>query len=292
VFPLSAKTVSQHIENKDQEMMADVEVSQGWRIDRNSWSNSGSDGKPNIQSEISTKNIQIYQTRLATKFTLGDYFMRQQFGYGHIVNGTMQDSDYGRDNKDRESDRSTAKVKGGSLWDARLSFGKTIPLPYNCTISPLVGYFWQSEKISYYDAKHSKKFEFDNDSKRRHATYKSTWDAPFIGALGTVKLTDRIDLFAESDLLFAMRYTGSGQRVLDEAHFKHRTNRLKGFGHITSLGASYKLFENCSLKGEYQLSHLVGLGGKATEKGHSGHVPFHKATLSSHELRLTLDYAF
>ena len=291
IFPLSAQTVSEH--NKEETgMTADVEASQGYRIDRNSWSNSGPDGKPNILSEVITKDIKIYQTRLASTLSFHDYFARQQLGYGTILSGNLRDSDYGKNNNQREFSRSTAKVRGGYLWDARLAFGKTLALPHDCTISPLVGYFWQAEKLSYKGGKAIKESGFGHDSKRRTASYRSLWDAPFIGALGTVKLTDAIDLSAETNLLFAVHYNGKGQRVLDDAVFKHSSNRLKGFGHISTLGASYKLFKNCSFKGEYQCAHLVGLGGKATEKGHRGHVDFRKAMLASHEARLTLDFKF
>ena len=297
---LFSETVSGETQNSDTGTGFSFEVSEGYRQDKLQWSISGHHKKPNILSELTFHDIKIYQTRLATKLTMDDYFAKANFGYGDITSGRVRDSDYSKNNKKGEFSRSRSKIRGSHTLDAQVSFGKDIAVHPSITLSPLFGYMWDYEKLRFKDGRQQRLFGFKMNEKIRklNSTYTSRWDAPFIGARFGFDATEKLSFFGEYDFLFAVRHHGTGHWNLRNRGkgmtFNLNSRRAKGWGQMGLIGAGYEVFNNFIVKAEYQISNLRAHGGKVTgsERHHKFRQPFHKAELTSSEVRLCLDYAF
>jgi opacity protein-like surface antigen len=291
ISSLSAATVPGGFNDRDDQPKVDLEVTQGYRVDRNTWSMAGPHKKPNTLLEIKNKHIRIYQTRLNASVMSNDAFGRLQLGYGDVIKGSLRGSMYERNNKRGEVYRAVEKIKGSYVWDGRVSFGKMFHVRSDWSISPLIGYQWQKEKLKTRSGE--QKIPERHKIKHAKSVYKSTWDAPFIGALAAVKLSDTVGLFAEYNFFAAVRNTSKGT----EKHhlgFKSKSHRRKGFGNMGNVGLAFKLSDRLSLGAEYQLAHFVARGGKAKSvPSHSKErLPMRRASLTSSEVRLSLNYAF
>ena len=297
---LDAQTVTAEKQYYDTGARGEFEITQGYRQDKLTWSVSGKHHKPNILSELQFKDVRIYQTRIAAKFTMNDYFLRMQAGYGDIHSGHIRDSDYGKDDRRGEFSRSRSKITGSHTLDAKLSWGLNIkPVSY-LRVSPLLGYMWNLDKFRFKHGTQTRLFgeKFHEKIHGLHSTYKSRWDAPFIGVGAGYDPLKDLSIYGEYNFLFALRNSARGfWNLRNEGrgmHFDQHSKRSKGYGHIAIGGIGYEFFENYILKVEYQYSWFQAKGGKI--HGHEGHhsfrQPFHKAKLTSQEVRLCLDYAF
>ncbi len=298
---LFAESLRTSATNDNTGTTVDIEVTQGLRQDKLKWSISGKNHKPDIISEITFKNITIYETRLITKFTRNSYFSKINLGYGDILDrGHVYDSDFHKSNREGEFSRSKSKIKGSHALDAQVSFGEDIAVSSRATISPLLGYLWQYEKLRFKNGRQTRLFGFKLHEKIKNlnSTYTSQWDGPFIGVRANFDFTPSFFCYGEYDFAFALRYHAHGFWNLRNKgkgmHFHQHSNRIKGFGQSGLVGLGYEVLENLILKAEYQLLRFEGRGGssKAREGHKKFHQPFHKATLDSSEGRLCLDYSF
>lgn len=297
---LAAETVTAEKQYYETGAHGEFEVTQGYREDKLTWSVSGKHHKPNILSELSFNDVRIYQTRIAAKFTMNGYFLRLQGGYGDIHSGHIRDSDYGKDNRRDEFSRSKSKITGSHTLDAKIAWGvNTKPLD-QLRISPLLGYMWNVDKFRFKHGVQTRLFGVKIHEKIHdlHSTYKSRWDAPFIGLGAGYDPIKNLSIYGEYDFLFALRNSARGFWNLRNdghgMHFDQHSKRSKGYGHIAIGGVGYEFFENYLLKLEYQFSWFEAKGGKTTGREHHHHFdqPYHKAKLISQEVRLCLDYAF
>ncbi len=299
--PLFSESQKAQIENSENKCKLDVEVAQGIRRDKLRWSISGRNHKPDIISELTFKNITIYETRLITKLTCQDYFTKLNLGYGHVLDrGRVRDSDFRKSGRRGEFSRSSSKIKGSYTVDTQLYFGKDIQLASDTTLSPLFGYLWQYEKLRFKNGKQTRLFGFKVHERIEglNSTFKSRWDGPFVGLGAKYQVTKSLFFYGEYDFLFALAYHGHGFWNLRNnghgMHFHQHSNRWRGWGQIGLLGIGYEIVKNLSIRVEGQLLRFEARGGRihAKEEHHNFHQPFHKATLNSSEGRLALDYAF
>ena len=93
----------------------------GYRIDQLDWNIAGNNAgtNPNILSELTWKDLEIYQVQFKPSVTLGNshrggvrYHLRGMLGWGSIVDGSNQDSDYAGDNRTLEFSRSNNSAGG------------------------------------------------------------------------------------------------------------------------------------------------------------------------------------
>lgn len=297
---LASEALSYSAYNKTTGTKLNFEVSEGYRQDKLQWSISGAHKKPNIISELTFHDIKIYQTRLATKLTMSEYFAKANLGYGNIFSGKVRDSDYSKNNRKGEFARSESKLRGSHTLDGQVSFGKDIAVQPNFTLSPFFGYTWDYEKLRFHDGKQKRLFGFKMNEKIRklNSTYTSKWDAPFIGMRAHLDATKKLFFFGEYDFFFAVHHHGAGHWNLRNKGkgmtFHLNSHRAKGWGQMGLIGTGYEVFNNFFVKAEYQIANLQAKGGTITgkENHHKFRQPFHKAELTSSEARLCLEYAF
>ncbi|MDB6081437.1 MAG: hypothetical protein JWO53_709 [Chlamydiia bacterium] len=279
----------------DAPLKVELEATQGYRVDKIVYNFSGPHKQPNILSELTFKDIKIYQSRLITKLILDEYFARIELGYGNICSGRVQDSDYASNNRKNEFSRSYNRISKGYTADAVIKIGKNFQVN-DWTLSPLAGYSLNVQKFQIGNGTQtigvSKNNHIKKTNHRMHGVRckdRVQWNAPLVG-LRAERSFNKVKIDAEYDFLFCVQYDAKSYWNLRNQHFKDKSNRSKGFGHVATIGAGYEIAKNLELRTEYQFSYLQAKGGKHTSHGHSS--PFRKAAWTSNELRLGLNYAF
>lgn len=278
----------------------DIEASQGYRVDKLQWSVSGASGHPDVLSDITFKDIQIYQTRVKSKASWHGYFTKVELGYGDILDGRMKDREYLEDGRKFAFSRSRHHVTGSCTLDAVVKVGKDFTVEKVWTVTPLAGYSLNMEKLRIRRGVQTLDASFFGKIKRVHhkidhvhSRYRAQFDAPFIGISAGRSFLQKFDFFAEYNFLFAMKYHGRGFWNFRDNHFKQESSRHKGFGHIGTLSAGYEIVPNLRTKVEYQFSLLEAKGGEQTDHfSREFKTPFRKARLTSSEVRFGLECAF
>lgn len=245
-------------ESAQDTLIVTTELSQGYRKDKTQYKG---------HDKFSIRDANIYQTRLAAKLAWNSYFARAQVGYGVVMNGKMKGLTF---------TNNYLNTRKGYTLDANIAVGKDFQVTEKSTLSPLFGYAWESQ---HFDLK--KKNDFTPH-------FIARWNAPFIGVRGEMQAMDDIAIYGEYDLLFAVDYNAHLSHkhwAFGKEKYSLQSQRLKSFGHVGTVGASYKIFENCSFKTEYQLSKIIAKGSK--KRGISKEI-----NNTSHEVRLCIDYAF
>jgi len=167
-----------------------VEISNGYRRDDLDWNIAGnSDGKnPNILSELTWDDIEIYQLRLQGSLLLpGILYARGYAGYGWILNGDNQDSDYDGDNRSLEYSRSNNNTQDDDVRDLSGGIGYPFRLGGQTAIRlcPLVGYSYHEQNLRITDG-----FQTIATAGRTpplgpikglDSTYDTRWHGPWVG---------------------------------------------------------------------------------------------------------------
>jgi len=105
-----------------------VTLDAGFRRDNLDWSIAGNNNSPNVISELTWRDLNIFQVKgeLAGS-NVDKYYFRASFDHGWVLSGENQDSDYAGDDRTLEFSRSINGVDGSTVWDLSLGFGKEIP---------------------------------------------------------------------------------------------------------------------------------------------------------------------
>lgn len=109
----------------DEMERAELLIGAGYRIDHLEWNIAGNalGANPNILSELQWDALQSAYIELGTRlYSKQDLTIEAQLGYGEILGGDVQDSDYSGDNRTREFSRSN-NHGGGHVGDVSLSVG-------------------------------------------------------------------------------------------------------------------------------------------------------------------------
>jgi hypothetical protein len=127
-------------------------LSNGYRRDDIDWNIAGNpDGdNPNVLSELTWDDIEIYQVRLQGALEIRRIlYARGSAGYGWILDGDNQDSDYDADNRNEEYSRSNNQTRDDDVWD--LSAGVGYPFrPGRSSairIAPMIGYSYHEQNL-------------------------------------------------------------------------------------------------------------------------------------------------
>jgi hypothetical protein len=117
-------------------------LSNGYHHGRLLWNIAGDlDGEnPNILSELTWSELQIYHLQAQGEIATDAFALRALLGYGWILAGDNQDSDYNSDDRTDEFSRSYSDGKGGYLLNGSVAIGpryelKALPM----TVIPLFG---------------------------------------------------------------------------------------------------------------------------------------------------------
>ncbi|MEJ2314994.1 MAG: hypothetical protein P8Y85_09600 [Nitrospirota bacterium] len=119
----------------------------GYRTDDFDW-NIASDitgtQTPNILSELTWSDLNIFQVEAGVKAHVERVYARGSLDYGWILDGDNQDSDYLGDNRTLEFSRSNNDAGDGNVFDASVGIGYKI-IDNKLMVAPLVGYSYHNQ---------------------------------------------------------------------------------------------------------------------------------------------------
>lgn len=137
--------MSNVLENADKEF----QVSWGYRTGDLDWNIAGTNNIPNILSELTWSDLEIYQFNLNGSISFENHiYLKTQYSLGVVADGKNQDSDYANNNRTAEFSRSNNDVTGNNIYDIGLGLGYEFDLTnsqgtFPIQFVPLFGYSYQ-----------------------------------------------------------------------------------------------------------------------------------------------------
>jgi hypothetical protein len=174
---------------------SELVVSAGYRVDDFDWNIAGDiDGNsPNILSELTWDDLEIYQLELYNKTIVREvFYLRGSLSYGWIKGGDNQDSDYLEDNRALEFSRSNNDADDGNTLDASLGIGYPFTFGSGFVgLTPLVGYSYHEQNLTMTDGNQTITWiSLDPDFPDGPPlgpmlgldnTYEAQWKGPWVG---------------------------------------------------------------------------------------------------------------
>lgn len=222
---------------------ADAFFHTAYRQDNLDWNIAAPGGSPNVLSELQWENLHIAQ--LKGDFSLvspSGWQLQGRAGYGWILEGENQDSDYWGDDRTLEFSRSNNQADRGHVFDASLGFGYRLGLggesgKPRLGLTPLAGYSYHEQSLRMHDF-HQTVSEFGfpvpvgTTSDELNSRYETQWHGPWLGLGLRASLWERIDLFGEVVHHWADYHAQANWNLRDD--FEHP----KSFGTTQTVRAS------------------------------------------------------
>ena len=128
----------------------------GYRQDSLDWSIAGNTAgsSPNILSELTWRDLNIFQIRgEVTAANANGVYFRGSAGYGWVLSGENQDSDYAGDNRTLEFSRSINGIDGSRVVDFKGGLGVEFSFgaQKKHRFAPLVGYSYHTQQMNMTD---------------------------------------------------------------------------------------------------------------------------------------------
>ena len=104
---------------------------------------------PNILSELTWSDLQVYQVQRGAEIIVNDVVFRMSVGYGWVTAGDNQDSDYHLDDRTDEWSRSYSDARGGFLFSGSAALGYRFRLGggRQLTLKPLLGLAYNQQAM-------------------------------------------------------------------------------------------------------------------------------------------------
>ena len=227
---------------------SEVSLSAGYRTDDLDWNiaASPSGGSPNILSELTWRDLEIFQLGLEARVVVHQLFIiKGMVKRGFINNGKNQDSDYDGDNRTLEFSRSNNSADDGYTWDGSIGIGPrfTFGLDY-LELTPLVGYAYHEQNLTMTEGRQT--IPPTGAFPGLHSAYDTQWYGPWLGLdlrisagrpLGTIK---NVVFFASFEYHW-VDYDAQADWNLREdfAHPKSFEHEANGHGYFVAAGAKF-----------------------------------------------------
>jgi hypothetical protein len=170
-------------------VVPELSIDAGLRNDQLDWTIAGTSAgtDPNILSELTWDDLQIYQFRLHGEMDLviehTSWFrpsFRGQLSYGRIYSGWNQDSDYDGDNRTMEYSRSNNAADQGNVLDLSQGAGLRFSfLARSLELVPLVGYSLHLQQLTLLDGYQT--IPADGPFAGLDSSYDTNWWGPWLG---------------------------------------------------------------------------------------------------------------
>ena len=227
----------------------DLSISAGYREDSLNWNIAG--GGVNVLSELSWKNLAIAQVQATAKLNIkNDLRIRADLGYGAIISGANQDSDYNGNNRTLEFSRSNNKA-GGNVIDASIGIGKTLRLLDQTVgkyiyITPSIGWSVHQQNLTMTDGVQT--IPAFGPFPGLASSYDAQWQGPWIGVDASIETGSNLSLIASAEYHLADYSAKANWNLRDvfdhPVSFKHDA---KSRGIVGSVGASYPVAKNWTM---------------------------------------------
>lgn len=275
------------------------DLSQGYRHDKVTTSIAGKHHHPSTVSHLIWKHLDIYQTRLGTRWNYDSMFADLNLGYGDVRHGRFTDNDYAKSGNKLNFSRSSHPVRDSYTVDAKIAFGQYFDINNTFSIAPRVGYTWDYMRLKM-EHGHIKKtvrngfiVHSDRHVHNLSSKYHANFDSPFIGVEAQVHWSDLIQFMGRYDFSFFLKEHNRGYWNKRHMYLSEHTKRYKGYGHDAAVGVNFALSQNLSLKAEYEYSWQKAQDGQLHVRIHDykAHTPVNHSRWTSSEARLTLTWA-
>lgn len=228
----------------------------GYRQDKLDWNIAGSEGTPNVMSELTWKDLQMVEVSGGISgelFCIGAY--RINADYAWILHGKNRDSDYAGDDRTIEYSRSKSRASKGEAYDLKAGIGKSYAFFEDCLIiTPLTGYALMEQHLTmYHGTQVIDLLGFGlGPIHGLHSRYNTRWQSPWVG----------LDLLFQPDCDFTLYgsfeyhwpyYKAKGHWNLRTDFIGDFIHRGNGHGCWSTIAASYGLCSglNCGISGEF-----------------------------------------
>ena len=125
----------------------------GYRVDQLNWNKAHPSGSPNVLSELTWEDLEIFQLRFGlSALFFQNLKVKGTFAYGFIFDGQNQDSDYLGDDRTQEFSRSNNATDSGETLDASIGVSYVFSfLTDKIAVTPLIGYSYHLQYLSITD---------------------------------------------------------------------------------------------------------------------------------------------
>ena len=287
-------------------------LSLGYRRDDLDFNIAGVTGTPNIVSELQWKDIDIAEARLSFHWheTESWLWFQGSVGFGWILDGRSQDSDYFGSNRTGEFSRSYSNVKGDGTADFSLALGYSMTLGggdhARMRLTPLLGYSRHDQNLRNKDgvqtiSEEVPEWEIEaaplGPLKGLNSTYKTRWHGPWLGLNAQIPLLRHMRLDAEFGYHRADFYAQANWNLRSDLQhpvsFEHEAD---GSGYHLSLGLQYQTERNWSVQLGLEWQHWETDRGDNTfyfdDLENKVKSRLNETNWDSLALRLGLDYHF
>jgi hypothetical protein len=258
----------------------DFQLGAGYRQDQFDWNIAGTPQgtSPNILSELEWKDLEIYQLRAKGKAVVGldnfpyfDACVKGSLGYGWIVDGDNQDSDYLGDNRTFEFSRSNNETEDDDVFDAALAIGPRFGFREGMLIvTPLVGYSYHEQNLRITDGVQTVANQALADAvlgpgevvlpplgpfPGLNSTYEAEWYGPWLGVDLEIRPSGRLTLTGSVEYHWADYEAEADWNLRSDlaqpTSFKHSAD---GEGIVLTAAAAWSLGERWSVELSYDFA--------------------------------------
>lgn len=292
--------------------LLDLRLSLGYRQDDFDWSFAGNSagGNPNILSELSWEEVEIYQIETRGSLLFKNFYLRGNFAYGTVEDGDVQDADYDQDNRRGEWSRSLSRSKDGEVMDLSLGAGYLLFKHTNEAwltgyLVPVVGYSFSSQDLTLKDGTQTVAGVSSRSGDvsaplgpiaNLNSTYETAWKGPWFGVDYFGQVTRDWELSATAEYHW-LEYDGKGDWNLRQ-DFQHPTS----FEHL-STGSGYNLEGSVAhhLNARWMLTGVMqyrnwsaegGVNRQFLANGTTAESRLHEVNWDSYALMLGARYGF
>ena len=273
-----------------------------FRTDNLDWNIADADGDPNILSELTWQDLNIYEVSLGfSSLVKKSVYFRANMNYGRITSGANQDSDYREDNRQGEWSRSNNSADDGSIIDISLGAGFVLPIFSEAfTIMPMVGLSYHRQNLTMTDGYQT--IPPLGPFPGLDSTYEAEWRGPWVGLEMQLDMetgwraVPRIYPFAGVEYHWALYDAKADWNLREEfdhpLSFEHE-GEGGGVRIVAGLGAS--LNERWSLEVGYtqqEWSVEDGIDRVFFSDGTYGETGLNEVNWESRSLGLTIRYQF
>jgi hypothetical protein len=286
---------------------SEVSLSAGYRVDDLDW-NIAADpswGSPNILSELTWRDLEIFQLGLEARLVVHQLFIiKGSLKHGFINNGKNQDSDYDGDNRTLEFSRSNNSADDGYTWDGSIGIGPrfTFGLDY-LELAPLVGYSYHKQNLTMTEGHQT--IPPSGAFPGLHSSYDTQWYGPWLGldlrisAGQRLGIIENVVFFASFEYHWADYEAEADWNLRDDfAHPKSFEHKADGHGYSVTAGAKFYFTRRWDLSLAYSVAEwntdagtdrvFVIIGGEVV----AAETRLNEVNWKSNTLTLSWDYHF
>ncbi len=229
----------------------------GYRQDGLNWSIAGPNNTPNVLSELTWRDLHIYELGGSAKLHFCNCTVIKAEGdFGWIQSGDVQDSDYAGFCRTNEFSRAIGDSNGDCVYDGSMGMGFPYPIDTcQVSITPMIGV-----------AVHGQNLRFTNGVQvldlippsqlgpipGLNSTYRANWLGPWAGFDFTYNPNPCLNYWLNIQGEFASYYQGSGHWNLRDDFVDDFKHKAWGYGITFKTGFDYYFngsFCGCSLCG-------------------------------------------